>query len=205
VADYVSLMEQIGQAQRHAHADRTQSIAYRRLGDPAVTESYGLLFARLLERPEWLTIRLEAEATRDAIRLRTFERLYRLRRAAVSHLYEVELRKAEEPDALEAEYVDRFADALMVRPFAQDFLNVADDPFAGARHLRAALFGCQLGLFLEREIDEEWYRSGRAGRFLIDRWREGQRYTAEELARFLGFAGLDPSMLVAELRAGLTD
>jgi hypothetical protein len=205
VADYAALMEQIGQAERHAHADRTQSIAYRRLGDQAVTEGYGLLFARLLERPEWLAVRLEAEATRDAIRLRAFERLYRLRRAAASHLYEVELRKAEEPDALEDEYVDRFADALMVRPFAEDFLDVADDPFADARHLRAALFACQLGLFLEREIDEEWYRSNRAGRFLIDRWREGQRYTAEELARFLGFEGLDPSMLVAELRAGLTD
>jgi hypothetical protein len=205
VADYAALMELLGQAERHVHADRTQSIVYRRLGDQAVIESYGLLFARLLERPEWLAMRLEAEATRDAIRLRAFERLYRLRRAAASHLYEVELRKAEEPDALENEYVDRFADALMVRPFAEDFLNVADDPLAGARHLRAALFGCQLGLFLEREIDEEWYRSGRAGRFLVDRWREGQRYTAEELARFLGYEGLDPSMLVAELQAGLTD
>ena len=69
----------------------------------------------------------------------------------------------------------------------------------------AALFGAQLGQFLEQEIDEEWYRSARAGRFLIDRWREGQRYTAEELVRFLGFQGLDPSILVADLRAGLTD
>jgi hypothetical protein len=70
--------------------------------------------------------------------------------------------------------------------------------------MRAALFACQLGQLLEQEYDEEWYRSGRAGRFLIDRWREGQRYTAEELVRFLGFQGLDPSLLVAELRAGLT-
>jgi len=205
VADFSALLQLLGESQRYAYADRSQSIAYRRLGDRAVTESYGLLFTRLLERPEWLAIRLEADATRDAIRLRAFERLYRLRRAAVSHLYEVELRKAEEPDALENEYVDRFAEALMVRPFAQDFLNVADDPFAGARHMRAALFGCQLGQFLEQEIDEEWYRSGRAGKFLIDRWREGQRYTVEELARHLGFQGLDPSILVADLKSGLTD
>ena len=205
VADYASLLTVLGQAERHAYADRTQSIAYRRLGDQAVVESYGLLFARHLERPQWLAMRLEADATRDAIRLRAFERLYRLRRAAVSHLYEVELRKAEEPDALESEYVDRFADALMVRPFAENFLDVADDPFDGARHMRAALFAGQLGKLLEQEYDEEWYRSGRAGRFLVDRWREGQRYTAEELARFLGFEGLDPSVLVADLRAGLTD
>ncbi|MFN8637084.1 MAG: hypothetical protein U0893_24820, partial [Chloroflexota bacterium] len=83
------------------------------------------------------------------------------------------------------------------------FLDVTDDPFASASHLRASLFGAQLGKFLEQQIDEEWYRSVRSGRFLIDRWREGQRYTAEELARFLGFAGLDPTPLVAELRAAL--
>jgi hypothetical protein len=203
IADYVSLLEIVGQAERHAYADRTQSIVYRRLGDQAVVEAYGLVFAGLLERPEWLANRLEAEATRDAVRLRAFERLYRLRRAAASHLYEIEVRKAEEPDALESEYVDRFAEALMVRPFAEQFLDVTDDPFSGARHLRAALLGCQLGQFLEQEIDEEWYRSVRAGRFLVDRWRDGQRYTAEEVVRFLGFEGLDPSPLVAQLRVGL--
>lgn len=203
IADYAALLQVLGQAERHAHADRTQSIVYRRLGDRAVVEGYGLLFSGLLERPEWLANRLEADATRDALRLRAFERLYHLRRAAASHLYEVELRKAEEPDALESEYVDRFADALMVRPFAESFLDVTDDPFSGARHLRAALLGCQFGQFLAQEIDEEWYRSVRAGRFLVDRWREGQRYTAEEVVRFLGFEGLDPSPLVAELRTGL--
>ncbi|MFN8636645.1 MAG: hypothetical protein U0893_22575 [Chloroflexota bacterium] len=203
IYDYVALMETVGQAERHAHADRTQSIVYRRLGDGAVVEGYGQLFSGLLGRPEWLALRLEAEATRDAIRLRAFERLYRLRRAAALHLYEVEVRKAEEPDALEEEYVDRLAEALYVRPFREQFLDVTDDPFASARHLRASLFGAQLGNFLEQEIDEEWYRSVRSGRFLIDRWREGQRYTAEELARFLGFAGLDPTPLVAELRAAL--
>ncbi|MGE3268458.1 MAG: hypothetical protein AB7P40_06910 [Chloroflexota bacterium] len=203
IADFAAMLELLGQAERYAHADRTASVVYRRLGDAALTEGYGLLLSGLLLRPDWLAIRLEADATRDAIRLRAFERLYRLRHAAAAHLYEVELRKAEEPDALESEYVDRFADALMVRPFAEEFLDVTGDPFASARHLRAALLGSQLGQFLEREHDQEWYRSARAGRFLIDRWREGQRYTAEELARFLGFEGLDPSFLMAELRAAL--
>ena len=203
IADYAGLLQLLGEIERQAYADRTQSIVYRRFGDAAVTEGYGQLFSGLVGRPDWLTLRLDADATRDAIRLRAFERLYRLRRAAVSHLYEVELRKAEEPEGMESEYVDRYAEALMVRPFAEGYLDVTDDPFAGARHMRAALFGCQLGRFLAREFDEDWYRSSRAGRFLVDRWREGQRYTAEELVRFLGFEGLDPSLLVAELRAAL--
>ena len=203
IADCTALLQLLGEIERQAYADRTQSIVYRRFGDAAVTEGYGYLFSGLIGRADWLTLRLDADATRDAVRLHAFERLYRLRRAAVSHLYEIELRDSEEPDGLESEYVDRFADALMVRPFPEAFLDVTDDPFAGARQMRAALFGCQLGQFLAREYDEDWYRSSRAGRFLKDRWREGQRYTAEELVRFLGFEGLDPSLLVTELRAAL--
>ncbi|MCC7368246.1 MAG: hypothetical protein IT306_07485 [Chloroflexi bacterium] len=202
-ADVSAMLRLVGEAERYAHADPTQSIVYRRFGDAALSEGYGLLFAGLLGKPDWLSLRLEADATRDAIRLQAFERLYRVRRAAASHLYEVELRKHPEPEMLESEYVDRFADALMVRPFAEDFLNVTDDPFAGARHLRAALFGSQLSAFLAQEHDEDWYRSARAGRFLVDRWREGQRYTAEELVQHLGYEGLDPSHLLEELRTAL--
>jgi hypothetical protein len=202
---YVDLFRYVGEAERHAHADRTQPLAYRRLGDAAVVEGYGLLLASLVGRADWLAERLEAEATRDAVRLRAFERLYRLRRAAVSHLFEVEARAAEEPDALADRYVDRFSEALLIRPFPERSLDGLDAPFSGARHLRAAIFAHQLGMFLSQEYDVDWYRSERAGRFLVDRWREGQRYRVEELVRFLGFRGLDVAPLIEELRAALVD
>jgi hypothetical protein len=202
---YVDLFRFVGEAERHAHADRTQPLAYRRLGDQAATEGYGLLLSSLLGMPEWLDQRLEAEATRDAVRLRAFERLYRLRRAAVSHLFEVKARTADEPDALADEYVDRYSEALLVRPFPERVLDDLERPFRGARHLRAAIFAQQLGAFLGLEYGEEWYRSERAGHFLIDRWREGQRYRVEELVQFLGFRGLDVTPLTEELRTALID
>src|SRR5581483_2347199 len=189
--DFVSLFQCVGEAARHAHADRTQSLADRRLGDQAVVAGYGQVFASLLGHPEWLALRLEAESTRDAIRLRAFQRLYELRQAAVSHLFEVEARSTPEPDGLETHYVDLYADALGIRPFPELMLDGLETPFAGATQLRAAIFGHQLTSFLEQEFEEDWYRSGRAGHFLIDRWREGQRYRAEELVRYLGFEGLD--------------
>jgi hypothetical protein len=170
-----------------------------------VVEGYGHLFAGLLGKPDWLAFRLEADATRDAVRLVAFERLYRLRQAAVSHLFEVEARSAPEPDGLEDRYVDLLQNALDIRPFPERMLDALDAPFSGARHLRAAIFGQQLSTFLEREYDEDWYRSERAGRFLVDRWREGQRYRAEELVRHLGFEGLDVEPLIATLRSALTD
>jgi hypothetical protein len=208
LADFSALFRGVGEAESYAHADRTQPLAYRRLGDQAVVAGYGHVLQALLGQPEWMTLRLEAEATRDAVRLHAFERLYQLRRAAVSHLFEVEVRAAPERDAIETlhdHYTDLFADALGVRPFPERMLDGLDAPFSGASALRSMIFGHQLTAFLAQEFDEDWYRSARAGRFLIDRWREGQRYRAEELVRYLGFEGLDVTPLIAELRTALVD
>ncbi len=205
LADYTALFRYVGEAECHAHAERTQPFAYRRLGDQAAVAGYGHTLQSLLGHPEWLTLRLEAEATRDAVRLHAFERLYQLRRAAVSHLFEVELRNTPEPDVLETRYVDQFADALGIRPFPERMLDGLESSFTGATRLRAAIFGQQLTAFLAQEFDEDWYRSVRAGRFLVDRWREGQRYRAEELVRYLGFEGLDVTPMIAELRSALFD
>jgi len=205
VADYSALFRALGESESYAQTDRTQPLAFRRLGDGAVVEGYGQVLSSLLSDPAWLELHLEADATRDAVRLRAFEQLYRLRQAAVSHLYEVELRAAPEPETLDTLYVDRFAEALGVRPFPERFLDGMDVPFRGARRLRAAIFGHQLTAFLKAEFDEDWYRSVRAGRFLIDRWREGQRYRAEDVVQYLGFNGLDVAPLIAKLRADLTD
>jgi len=38
-----------------------------------------------------------------------------------------------------------------------------------------------------------------AGRFLRDLWRDGQKYTADELVKFMGYVELDPSLMLAEI------
>ena len=95
------------------------------------------------------------------------------------------------------------SEALGLRTFPVGYLDWVGDPLRGPDFLRAALFAHQLRTFLAAEYDETWFESERAGRFVVDRWREGQRYTAEEMARFLGFAGLDPRPLVEDLKAAL--
>lgn len=205
--DFADLFEQAAIAERHAHTDRTQPLALRRLGDPAVLRAYGLLFRRLTGDPAWLATRLEAEATRDEARIAAFEHLHALRRAAAEWLLTRELLTTdaarEEPETFAESYADRMSAALGLRVFPTGFLDRAADPLRGPDFLRAALFGHHLRTFLAAEYDETWFESERAGRFLVDRWREGQRYTAEEMAQFLGFAGLDPRPLVADLKATL--
>ncbi|MFN0072225.1 MAG: hypothetical protein ACKVVP_12135, partial [Chloroflexota bacterium] len=85
----------------------------------------------------------------------------------------------------------------------EEFLTDVDDAFYSAQYMRAWTLEALFRNFLRREYDEEWFRHPRAGAFVRDRWREGQRYTADELAQFLGFDGLDMTPLVSEIQAGL--
>jgi hypothetical protein len=62
-----------------------------------------------------------------------------------------------------------------------------------------------LRAYLRREFDEEWWRSNRASRFLVQElWRPGRRHTAEELLGFMGYEGFDPSVLWSEFNEVLS-
>ena len=70
-----------------------------------------------------------------------------------------------------------------------------------ATRLRAEIFAAQLRAYLQREFDEEWWRSNRAARFIKDElWRPGRRHSADELLGFMGYEGLDPAILTAEFQ-----
>ena len=201
--DFERLLREVGWAEQYASVDRTQPLAYRRLGDEAVTVAYASLFESLPGDPVWLRWRLEAAETRDVARLAAFQRLYEARRQAVRLRFGLELLRAEEPRDLAERYVDLFDDALGVRVFAEEYLADGADGLAASGELRGRILAGQLRLFLQREYDEEWFRSGRAGRFLLERWREGRRYSADELSRFLGFDGFDLESLATELCSAL--
>jgi len=126
-----------------------------------------------------------------------------LRRYATKLQYELELQRSPEPEPLAARYADLFTDQLLVRYFPEEYLADVDDALYAAQYLRAWTFEAQLREYLKKEYDEEWFRAPRAGKFLRDLWREGQKYTADELVRFMGYDELDPEPMLAEIREAL--
>ena len=158
--------------QRRSHPDFPE----RWLGDNSVTEGYGNLFEYLLADPAGRRPALDVAYPADY-------RAARPIRAAVSaaptrHVAPVRagavrrrrLRGAR-PVLCRAVHADagRGARARAVPGRA--------DPACTRRY--ACGPGCseaQLRQYLQKEYDEEWYRVGRAGRFLRDLWREGQKY-----------------------------
>jgi len=203
VYDYHALFHELGHAEHYANIDPALPMPYRWLGDNSVTESYAFLFQNLLLDERWLRWRLDVGDLRAYLERAWLLELYLLRRYTVKLHYELALYRAERLDEMSTLYHDEFTCWLGVEYPAAAYLQDVDDGLYVAAYLRAWILSAQLQAYLRREFEEEWFRSPRAGKFLVELWREGQRYSAEELARFLGYEGLDLRPLVAALNDGL--
>jgi hypothetical protein len=190
-------------AEHLAHSDRTLRVWERWLGDDTPNAGYGLLLEGLVRDRTWLNLRLEYAANDDFRVIAHLAWLYRVRRSAGMALYEQRLWRAEPGASMAADFEEAISTATRSRTFPEEYLRLLlNSPWSmlkSAQDLRAEVFSAQLRLFLKREFDEEWWRSSRAARFLVDElWRPGKRYSAEELLGFMGYEGFDPAVLVAE-------
>jgi hypothetical protein len=200
--DYQTLLHEAGHAEHYANVDPALPFGYRWLGDNAVTEGYAFLLHYLSTDRLWLRRQLDFDSE-EFRRFALFVKLQLLRRYATKLLYEQELQRTPEPEPLAERYADLFTENLLVRYFPEEYLADLDDFFYSGQYLRAWIFESQLREYLKREYDEEWFLAPRAGRFLRDVWRDGQKYTVDELVRFMGYEDLDPAPLLAEIQEGL--
>jgi hypothetical protein len=190
----------LGQAEHLVHADPSLRFWERSLGDETSTLGYGLLLEGLVRDKTWLAARPEYTASDDFRVINHLAWLYRVRAAAATAQFEVELWQAEPGGSLAASYEETLSSATRVRHFGDHYLHVllgaSWSTLQPATSLRAEIFAAQLRDFLQREFDEEWWRSGRAAQFIKDElWRPGRRHSAEELLGFMGYEGLDPAIL----------
>ena len=198
--DYRHTLRGIGEAQHWLQTDRSLTAADRWLGDPATTVGYGLLFAHLLHEPIWLADRLELIALEDLRLVQHIDWLRRLRGLAAQHQFERQLWSAEPGASLATAYEEGLTAATRVRHFPETYvLGLLHAPWSSVDvqvQLRAEVFAAQLRAHLRREFDEEWFRSPRAGRFLVQElWRPGRRHSSEELLGFMGYEGFDANVV----------
>ena len=197
--DYEVLLHEAGHAEHYGNIDRSLCFAYRWLGDPSITESYAFLFEYLMHDPRWLERNLAIERPDSFFHLAGFHKLYFLRRYGTKLRYEQLLHRADEPGDLAAVYDQMLSGALGVTYGPEGYLADVDPGLYAAEYLRAWIFESQLRQYLKREFDEDWFRNPRAGRFLIELWRDGQRNPVKGLAGFMGFEGLDLGPLTEEV------
>jgi hypothetical protein len=201
--DYDTLLHEAGHAEHFGNVDPALPFGYKWLGDNSVTEGFAFLLNYLSTDPLWLRHRLDFGDTDEYRRFTLFQKLYMLRRYATKLEYELELQRSSEPEPQAIRYADFFGEQLLVRYFPEEYLADVDDAFYAAQYLRAWTFEAQLREYLKKEYDEEWFRAPRSGKFLCDLWREGQKYTTDELIRFMGYDELDPEPMLAEIHEAL--
>ena len=197
--DYAALFHEAGHTEHFAHVNPSLPFAARGLGDNSVTEAFAFVIEHLMYDTHWLGQRLDWRETEDFVVLKRFYKLYVVRRYAAKLLYELELHRGHDPRSKAKRYADLLTTHLGVRYNPADYLFDVDDGFYCARYLRAWAFEAQLRRRLEDDFGKQWFLSAKAGARLKRLWSTGQRHPVEELARKIGFAGLEFGALFAEL------
>jgi hypothetical protein len=200
VQDYEALLHEAGHAEHFGNIDRTLPFAYRWLGDSSVTESYAFLIEYLANDRLWLRRHLDYAQPEGFLALAGFHKLYFLRRYGTKLIYEQELHRADEPSDVAPLYDELLTTNLGVGYGPESYLADVDDGFYCAQYLRAWIFEAQHRRYLQKEFDDEWFRNPKAGKFLIELWREGQKHPVDTLARFMGYDGLDLGPVTEEIR-----
>jgi hypothetical protein len=175
----------------------------RRLGDNAVTEGWAALFELLVDDPAWLARRLDFGRPDQFATESAATRLFFVRRYAAKLLYELELHRDGDLDALRRRYVELLGDATKIVPSDADFLADIDPGFYASCYIRSWAFEAQVQAFLREEFGSNWFTRREAGSLLRELWSEGQRLTADELVRELTGSALDLEAIVERTREPL--
>ncbi|HEY3422885.1 MAG TPA: hypothetical protein VGK13_06965 [Methanocellaceae archaeon] len=201
--DYRAFFHEMGHSQHFSHVDARMPYEFKCLGDVSVTESYAFLFEHLMQDKTWLMSKLSLsdEDATNVVQFNTFQKLFMIRRYAAKLLYELELHSgASHPEKI---YAASLEDALKFKNPENQYLADLDTGFYSAGYLRAWMFEVQLRNVLMEQFGDEWWNHKACGDYMKNMWSSGQKYMADELARELGYYGIDEYPMVKEMEKKL--
>lgn len=194
--DYGALLHELGHALHYGYMDKTLPFEYKRLGDASLSEGFASFFDHFIYNPEWLAKYLGFKKNKDYLLAVSFKQLYLLRWYMGELLYEFELRKNPDTTGKNKIYKNIMYDACKVEFPEFMFLAAIDMDFFITRYIRAELFSSLLWDYLENTIGKRWFESKSTGEILKDIWKDGQKYTVDEIATRLGYRKLGYKSLV---------
>jgi oligoendopeptidase F len=188
--DYAALFHEAGHAEHFAFVKPNLPIEYKWLGDNSVSESYAFLLEYLLMDENWLEQNIKVSVAQEYLRFIALYKLLFLRSYGVKLTYEIRLH-LDSLKGMDDVYKRIHEKVLKYRHPANHYLITVDDAFYSAQYLQAWIFEAQLRRFLQKEYGDEWFTSHEAGKHLVKMWAEGQKYNVVELAKTLGYKGLN--------------
>lgn len=200
--DYATLFHEAGHAEHFACVNPQLPVEYKWLGDNSVTESFAFLLEYLLTDENWLEQNIKIDKTEEYLSFAALYKLLFLRSYGARLSYEIKLH-TNSLKGVDEVYKNTLESVLMYKHPANHYLITVDDGFYCAQYLQAWIFEAQLRNFLGKEYGDEWFNNREAGEFLMNTWANGQKYNIVELARMIGYSGLNIEPLIVSLRAHL--
>jgi oligoendopeptidase F len=202
--DYAALFHETGHAEHFGCVNPALAVEYKWLGDNSVTESYAFLLEYLLTDENWLKQNIKMVETEEYLRFLALYKLLFLRSYGAKLSYEIKLHTASSLEDIDELYKKISERVLKYRHPANHYLITVDDAFYSAQYLQAWIFEAQLRRFMKREFGNEWFNTLKAGKYLTELWADGQKYSVTELAKTIGYAGLDIEPLTASTLESLS-
>jgi hypothetical protein len=201
--DYDAFFHEGGHAWHFGCTKRTHPAEFRYLGDNSVTEAFAFVFNHLPSDKLWLKKTLGMDDTDEYVRFTLVNKLMFLRRYAAKLIYELKLHSAKVSPEFQEVYRNCLQKSLKFKHTGKHYLEDVDDGFYCAEYLRAWILDGQIRAALTEQFGEDWFQNEKAGAFLKELWSYGQKYTADELVKTIGYVDLDIEPLLQEIERGL--
>jgi hypothetical protein len=202
-ADTRDFLSALGTAQHFANVEASRPFEDRALGDQAVPQAMGELFAHWLLDAKWLKQVLDADVP-DVPRVLGLAELARTRLVAALFLHSVQVDRDGPSSSQAKQYVERLSQALCVAWPEGLWLKDADVGLGHATALRAASLEASLAAHMRNQLDEDWWKNPRSGPYLLKLYAQGQLESAPVLAERLALGPLSLSAVTRRLETVLT-
>jgi oligoendopeptidase F len=202
--DYAALFHEAGHAEHFGCVNAGLDMEYKRLGDNSVTETFAFLLEYLLTNEKWLKQHTPMKDAKSYLNFLHLYKLFFLRRYAAKLSYEIKLHTSKTLEDMDKIYEATLDKVLKFKNGRTIYLLDVDDGFYCAQYLRAWIFEAQLRATLQKKFGEQWFNSPEAGKFLTKLWADGQKYDVIELAKQLGYSGLDIKPLLTSIQKQLS-
>jgi hypothetical protein len=193
IEDYTTLFHEMGHAQHYANC-KEKYYEFKLLGDSGTTEGYAFLFDSLFMEPAFLIeeVGVPEDIAKKIMWRNLFTDLSSLRYYISLFNYERVLHKGG-GDPIEF-YRNIMEKNLLIPKTSEDaelgYLGANED-FYSVYYLEAWFLSAMLKDYLKSHYGERWYKNKEAGDFLKGLWSEGERFTTVEIAKKIGYDGLD--------------
>lgn len=197
--DYRTGLHELGHAEHFANANSRLPFAYKFCGDLSVSEAFAFLFDNMMSNRHWVERYIGMPDQSEYAKFNNFFRLYLLRYMVAKLLFEKELYNSSDIGQMGERYANIYSSCLLLHFDGRNYLQKLDKGFYCLLYLRGMALEVQLRKYLSNNYGEEWFADSKAGNLLTDLWKECLKYDAEEVARLLGYKGIDYGLLIQDV------